>query len=461
MTKHLHFLLAVLVMSIAVVHAQKAQRVKAVGFGKNISGVPLELVKVPEGTYAWNYNNISGLGESGSRRVLVSSFYMSTREVTNMQYKEFTDWVRDSIAAYLLGGIYLTVDKKTGVTSINWATASKIDFNDAKNQQKLAPMMLDASQTLSHHPEVNPDKLIYEVQGIDYQEAAKLENKGRNPNDFIYKYDINIYPDTLVWIRDFGYSNNEQMALGYYSGDQYKNYPVVGINWMQASAYCDWFTKQKMNREQAQKKLAVGGLCRLPTETEWAYAANLNEDNSTLADNGKSDAATISSTSSSQDTLVYSTQLGTTKQHKSFWASIGNFFRNNRPKYQQQPQPPQPVAVAVVNNKAEVDENAFLPINTMGRKIGKYGLSGMSDNVSEWTGTSYYEGGTNFENRFNPDIQWGTIHSESKYQRRRVVRGGSWKDIPRYNTINNRFYGDIYDDHSYIGFRIVVINLPE
>ncbi len=74
--------------------------------------------------------------------------------------------------------------------------------------------------------------------------------------------------------------------------------------------------------------------------------------------------------------------------------------------------------------------------------------------------TSYYEGGENFQNRFNPDIQFGTPQSQSKFQRRKVLRGGSWKDSPSLVTTSNRSYEDMDATHSYIGFR-VVINLPE
>ena len=102
----------------------------------------------------------------------------------------------------------------------------------------------------------------------------------------------------------------------------------------------------------------------------------------------------------------------------------------------------------------------FFPVYVRGAKKGAFGLYNLADNVSEWTTTSYYEGGENFQNRFNPDIQWGTPESESKAQRRKVIRGGSWKDTPTFMTPENRSFEDLDASHSYLGFRIVV-NLPE
>ena len=192
------------------------------------------------------------------------------------------------------------------------------------------------------------------------------------------------------------------MAVGYFASPKYQNYPVVGVSWNQANAFCDWMTKQKINTYQTKNKLAEGGKCRLPTEAEWAYAASLNN-----ADD--------------------------------------------------------PEKTSEADSNGAVDPNAegkIFPVYVNDRKRGEAGLYNMKDNVSEWMITSYYEGGENFQNRFNPDIQLGTPESQSKFQRRKVLRGGSWKDSPYLISTKNRSYEDMDATHSYIGFR-VVINLPE
>lgn len=398
--KHAFIIVFIMLISISNIFAQKGVRLKKlVGQKSDIaSTLPLSVVGVPTGTFVMGdaADTSTILKKELSKPVLISGFYISQTEITNAQYKEFTNWVRDSIAAKILGNEYINV--VAGDTAVNWKNASKINYADPEILNRLDPILLDPSKSLNNKKSINPQALVYLLQGFNYQEAAKAENKNRPPSDFIYKYEIPIYPDTLCWLRDFGYSNNEQMAVGYYNSPKYQNYPVVGVSWNQANAFCDWMTKQKINAYQAKNKMAEGGKCRLPTEAEWAYAASLDE-----AENSKSKRDTESDP-----------------------AQQGKIF----------------------------------PAYVSGGKKGKAGLYNMADNVSEWLITSYYEGGENFQNRFNPDIQIGNPKSLSKFERRKVIRGGSWKDAPSMINTANRSYDDMDATHSYIGFR-VVINLPE
>ncbi|TXH22076.1 MAG: gliding motility-associated lipoprotein [Chitinophagaceae bacterium] len=384
-------------------NAQKSKRLKNVVLSKSdVSDyVPLSVAQIPTGTFINTASNKQADNET-VRPVLVSGFYISESEITNAQYKEFVNWVRDSIAAKKLGGQYVTILGTD--TSINWKNAEKINYNDANIAQQLGDLMLDPSMTVGRQKGFNPEKIVYLLEGFNYQEAVKKENKGRNPNDFVYRMNVNIYPDTLCWMRDFGYSNNEQMAVSYFSSVKYQNHPVVGVSWKQATAFCDWMTKHKINVLQRKNKLSVGGKCRLPTETEWLYAAKLNQiDKEKESEEGK---------------------------------------------------------VATEDSSIVFTNKNIFPVTVNNAHKGKIGLYNLTDNVMEWTNTSYYEGGENFTNRFNPDIQWGTPESESKAMRRKVIRGGSWKDTPKFLTTANRSYDDMDATHSYLGFRIVV-NLPE
>ena len=45
-------------------------------------------------------------------------------------------------------------------------------------------------------------------------------------------------PDTLVWLEELAY--NEPYVEYYFRHPSYNDYPVVGINWLQANEYCKW-----------------------------------------------------------------------------------------------------------------------------------------------------------------------------------------------------------------------------
>ena len=175
--------------------------------------------------------------------VLISGFYISQTEITNAQYREFVHWVRDSIAARILGGEYIKINGSD--TAVNWKLASKINYNNPQLIERLGDFFIDPSRSVDNKRSIDPKRLVYLMHGFNYLEAAKKENRDRNPTEFIYKYEIPIYPDTLCWLRDFGYSNNEHMAVNYFSSPKYQNFPVVGVSWNQANAFCDWITKQK------------------------------------------------------------------------------------------------------------------------------------------------------------------------------------------------------------------------
>ena len=59
----------------------------------------------------------------------------------------------------------------------------------------------------------------------------------KNNNSLIYKSAL---PDTLVWRNQLG--NNESLTDTYLRHPAYANYPVVGVNWLQANDYCEWRT---------------------------------------------------------------------------------------------------------------------------------------------------------------------------------------------------------------------------
>ena len=124
-------------------------------------------------------------------------------------------------------------------------------------------MYLTEGERFFRRKEVDTRKLTYEYDWVDLLQAAKksnrynfetkkyegvvydLEGKEREIKDrsaFIMKDQVNVYPDTLCWIADFTYSFNEPWTEMYFWHPGFDQYPVVGVSWKQATAFCIWRT---------------------------------------------------------------------------------------------------------------------------------------------------------------------------------------------------------------------------
>lgn len=74
-----------------------------------------------------------------------------------------------------------------------------------------------------------------EVSNIQYREYLFWLSKAYAD---IPEVMLRALPDTLVWRNKLSY--NEPFVEYYFRHPAYKDYPVVGVNWIQASDYCKW-----------------------------------------------------------------------------------------------------------------------------------------------------------------------------------------------------------------------------
>lgn len=103
-----------------------------------------------------------------------------------------------------------------------------------------------------------------EVTNKEYKEFL-FDLVRRGEKDEVYKY----MPDIKVWTNDFEYKFNDAMTQNYWYHSAFEDYPVVGITYEGAVAFCEWMTEKYNTKRDSIIKMHF----RLPTKEEWVYAS--------------------------------------------------------------------------------------------------------------------------------------------------------------------------------------------
>lgn len=394
-----------------------------------------------------------------SKPVSVSSFWMDETEITNGQYKQFIQWVCDSIyreklADPAFGGNeeYKIFEDENGEPVkpyLNWRIPIPARKHATEEELTALNYFLEADPVLGGF-RTKTDRILYQYEWFDHESAAKrahqLDARKRNRNtdlaanpeppvmiskdtayitesgqvvnttltrelssrfDFLHTRIVAIYPDTTCWVNDFQNSYNNPYLQNYFSHEAYNAHPVVGVSWEQAVAFCHWRT-QYLNAAlsiRGQKVLEY----RLPTEAEWEMAAR-----------------------------------GGDKDARFPWKGLqtsdkkGCYFANYKPEK----------GGYTRDGNEYTAQVASYPANT-------YGLFDMAGNVAEWTSTSWSPSGYEEMEEINPSIHQTIPNNAAYINKRKVVRGGSWKDAARFIEVSARSNEYQNESRSYIGFRCV------
>ena len=79
----------------------------------------------------------------------------------------------------------------------------------------------------------------------------------------------------------------------------------------------------------------------------------------------------------------------------------------------------------------------------------------MAGNVAEWTSTTFTEAGNELMGDMNPEYRYNASETGPYAMTRKVVKGGSWKDIATFIQPGTRDLEHQNRGRSYIGFRCV------
>ena len=308
-----------------------------------------------DGSYADLNKGQVAIGEvphsnNPGKKSTVNSFYLSQKEVTNLDYREFLQ--------------YAVLD-----------AAEREEFTEQmRNFRKNDP-----GQVYTHWQTL----------------FAKADAQG-------------LMPDTACWSTNFVYAYNKPLERTYLWHPAFNSYPVVGVSWSQANAYCEWLTALVNDARQA-KGLDAQPPFRLPTEEEWEYAASGGQDfNKT-------------------NYPVYPWE------GSRVWDDKGMFLANIK-----------------ADHRNYIGDNFEYTAPVASYAPGNFGLYDMAGNVSEWTQNS-------FEVRtFSEDspIQVAPQQGATSGIAYRVVKGGSWADYRYAAEIGSRCRMDESAGHARVGFRI-------
>jgi formylglycine-generating enzyme len=264
---------------------------------------------------------------------------------------------------------------------------------------------------------VDQDFLINPGQDLDlgYTNSKGQHNAIRGHSDrsrYIIKERINVYPDTLCWVRDYTYSYHDPMAENYFWHTAYDNYPVVGVTWCQAKAFSVWRTQLYHSWLLANGDLYVNDF-RLPSEVEWERAAR-------------------------GDLELSQYPWGGPYIRNANGCFLAN-FKPMRGRY--------------------FEDGGFHTVKVYSYNPNAFGLYCMAGNVAEWCNTAFDESAYEFTHDMNSEYVYDAKDADHPVKKRKVIRGGSWKDIGYYLQNSTRTFE--YQDTAkcYIGFRNVMTHL--
>lgn len=433
---------------------------------------------IPGGSFVMGSSDedIIAANDNITRTVTLRSFWMDETEITNSEYKQFVEWVQDSII-------------KNELTVLALEVANIFSMDDFPNQDEFNEMV-DAKPLL----EFLPEAYIKEDGDDDENEAYLNEladvvlfkdySSEEDTGDFeIPYYSTNEKPDSLFHyhlplndveidreseefkaIKDFIYLPEKRW---------FNNEPTIDVKKLKyrfSSVNLDEAIKYPENPEKYTTYQAVP---IYPDTTVWIkdfkYSYNEPMHNDYFSHLAYANFPVVginwhqARAFAHWRTKIRNDYLRSRKKRKSTTGTFrlpteaeweyaargglesaiypwggpyltddrGCFMANFKPKRGD---------YAADMSLYTVEADSFEP--------NDYGLFNMSGNVSEWTSSSYTKDNYEFMSTVNPNF-------DNFKDTHKVIRGGSWKDVSYYLRVASRDYEYADSARSYLGFRLV------
>jgi len=159
------------------------------------------------------------------------TFFSCNNSRTSKNTSKATGWAINAEGGFQYETDYKGQETGPGLVFIEGGTYTKgkvqddvmKDWNNSPNQQHVMSYYMDATEVTN---------MMY----LEFLDWTQRNFPSTNP---MYEDVYNsILPDTLVWRNRLG--NTEDLVENYLRNPAYGQYPVVGVNWVQANEFASW-----------------------------------------------------------------------------------------------------------------------------------------------------------------------------------------------------------------------------
>ncbi|HHP7240506.1 MAG TPA: SUMF1/EgtB/PvdO family nonheme iron enzyme [Cyclobacteriaceae bacterium] len=244
-----------------------------------------------------------------------------------------------------------------------------------------------------------------EITNNEYRQFTENIQEGAEaslPEGFVIE---DLIPDTMVWVEDYTHHLGDPLMAYYWTHPAFDNYPVVGVNWEAAKYFCQWRTEY-LNSYRADRGEFSMPNFRLPSEAEWEYASR-----------------------GGRDMAKY--PWGNPYIRNVKGCLLANFKPGRGNYYDDGFAYTSPVATFFAND---------------------YGLYDMSGNVAEWCEDAFHPASFPLVWDLNPTYF-------DPEEPRKIIRGGSWKDIAYFLETGTRAFEFKDSARASVGFRCAMTYL--
>jgi len=451
---------------------------------------PSGMVLIPSGSFLMGMadDDIAGLQNAPTSTVSIKAFYMDETEITNGEYRQFVNWVRDSVVRENLARKAMSyfnnerpnedqLSKGIGEYYPKYTPLDEDDKESLSGYQKL----LDSLERLNDISELSPKSIFAlnwdkdlvwdrnEYPGVEYAsviegaynaEIRKASLDIESPKDSIYAFDAGFYlPEDESYNGErifdvkrivYSYTTFDAAEAIKYPDSARKNFfvqkaiPIYPDTtaWIKDFSYS---YNEPMHNDyfwhDAYTDYPVVGVS-WEMASAFAHWRTMYKNN--YEKQSKNGNRVPSFRLPSEAEWEYAARGGLESATYPWGGpytmdSEGCFLANFKP-----------------NRGDYAADDALYTVEAKSMPDGQndYGLYHMAGNVSEWTASSYDKGAYEFDSGLNPNIK------DSKNQRK-VIKGGSWKDAAYFLRVSTRDYEYKAEKRSYIGFRTVQDYLGE